>query len=259
VVNPLISCGDCRRCVEGRQNLCARWSLLGMDRVQGAYAEFVAVPDRQLFNVAEDMSTASAVMVEPLANIVHLYRIAETAGLSSLAILGAGTMSTLALLLGRILGFRNILMADVNDERLALVSGLGARWAENVRQPEAISRARQTVGEGFDLVIDASGTSGARRLALDICAAGGQVVFLGLAEQRSEIDFITSIRKEHRVFTSFAYTPLDFQRSLELLTQGGVSLAPWTQSLPLESGQEAFDRKSSAPGSTLKMLLEVTK
>jgi threonine dehydrogenase-like Zn-dependent dehydrogenase len=259
VVNPLISCGICRRCLEGRQNLCKQWSLLGMDRVQGAYAEFVSVPERQLFVVSEAMPMTQAVIAEPLANIVHLYRIAGTGGLSPLAIIGAGTMGTLALLLGKILGFRNILMADVSDERLELVSGLGVRWAENVRSASGVDRVRKAVAGGFDLVIDASGTGDARRLALDLCSAGGQAVLLGMGEQKSEIDLVTSIRKEHRVSTSFAYTPVDFQRSLELLTVGDVNLSPWTTSLPLERGQEAFERMSSAPGSTLKMLLEVGK
>jgi D-xylulose reductase len=148
-------------------------------------------------------------------------------------------------------------MADVNDERLALVSRLGARWTENVRTSSGIDRARQAAAGGFDLVIDASGTSGARRLALEICSPGGQVIFLGMAEQRSEIDFITSIRKEHRVSTSFAYTPRDFEQSLEVLTHGDLDLSPWTISLPLERGQEAFERMSSTPGSTLKMLLQI--
>src|ERR1700729_821593 len=53
VVNPLISCGDCSRCLEGRRNLCSRWSLLGMDTRQGAFAEFVSVPRQQLFFVTE--------------------------------------------------------------------------------------------------------------------------------------------------------------------------------------------------------------
>lgn len=257
VVNPLITCGGCRRCLEGRQNVCKQWSLLGMDRVQGAFAEFVSVPEQQLFLIPDDIPTTRAVLAEPLANIVHLYRIAGTGGLSNLAIIGAGTMGTLALLLGKIIGFRNILIADVSDERLELVSRLGARWWENVRSKSGIDRAQKALATGFDLVIDASGNGDARRLALELCSPGGQVVLLGMGEQKSEIDLVASIRKEHRLFTSFAYTPIDFQHSLELLTAGDVNLSPWTTSLPLERGQEAFDRMSSAPGSTLKMLLNL--
>jgi threonine dehydrogenase-like Zn-dependent dehydrogenase len=98
----------------------------------------------------------------------------------------------------------------------------------------------------------------ARQAAFDLCRPGGLVVLLGMGQERSEIDFVTSIRKEHRVAMSFAYTPVDFERSLNLLTAGEIDLAPWTAELPLEAGQEAFDRMTSAPGDTLKMVLRVS-
>ena len=82
-------------------------------------------------------------------------------------------------------------------------------------------------------------------------------MLLGMAKERSEIDFVTSIRKEHRVAMSFAYTPVDFERSLALLKAGEIDLTPWTVELPLEEGQKAFDRMTSCPGDTLKMLLRV--
>ena len=83
------------------------------------------------------------------------------------------------------------------------------------------------------------------------------MVLLGMSQERSEVDFVTSIRKEHRVAMSFAYTPMDFQRSLELLKAGEIDLSPWTVEMPLEEGQQAFDRMTTAPGDTLKMLLRV--
>ena len=59
----------------------------------------------------------------------------------------------------------------------------------------------------YDVVIDASGSAAARQSAFHLCTPGGQVALLGMMQQRSEIDFVTSIRKEHRVVMSFAYTP----------------------------------------------------
>jgi 2-desacetyl-2-hydroxyethyl bacteriochlorophyllide A dehydrogenase len=229
-----------------------------MDRIQGGYAELVAVPERQISLLPKEMPSRRAVLVEPLANIVHLYRIAAPAPLSRLAIVGGGTMGTLSLLLAKILGFQNILVVDVNERRLAIASQLGASLTENVQDQTCLSRAKTNLADSFDVVIDASGTSTARQMALDICVAGGQVVLLGMAETESKINFVTSIRKEHRVIMSFAYTPRDFQQALALLVQGQVSLDPWTASLPLESGQAAFERMSFNPGPTLKMLLEVS-
>jgi threonine dehydrogenase-like Zn-dependent dehydrogenase len=94
-------------------------------------------------------------------------------------------------------------------------------------------------------------------MAFDLCRPGGQVILLGMGTQRSEVNFVTSIRKEHRVVMSFAYTPVDFRRSLDLLIAGEINLTPWTVRMPLERGQEAMERMSHNPGVALKMMLEV--
>ena len=108
------------------------------------------------------------------------------------------------------------------------------------------------------MVLDASGSESARQSAFDLCRPGGQVVLLGMGKERSEIDFVTSIRKEHRVVMSFAYAPVDFERSLTLLKAGEIDLTPWTVEMPLEDGQKAFDKMTNSPGDTLKMLLRVS-
>ncbi len=73
----------------------------------------------------------------------------------------------------------------------------------------------------------------------------------------SEVNFVTSIRKEHRVVMSFAYTPVDFRRSLDLLIGAEIDLTAWTVRMPLARGQEAIERMSRDPGVSLKMMLEV--
>jgi 2-desacetyl-2-hydroxyethyl bacteriochlorophyllide A dehydrogenase len=257
VVNPLISCGRCTACLGGAQNLCSNWRLLGMDRTTGCYAEFVSVPETQIYTVHDDLTDAQAVIAEPLANIIHLFRIAAPLPFFRMGIVGGGTMGTLALMTALRLGVREVLVQDVSDVRLEVVRRIGATLAVNVSTEEGRSEARSFAGHGLDLVLDASGNAAARQAAFDLCRPGGLVVLLGMSQERSEIDFVTSIRKEHRVAMSFAYTPVDFERSLALLSSGEIDLTPWTVEMPLEDGQKAFDRMTTAPGDTLKMLLRV--
>jgi 2-desacetyl-2-hydroxyethyl bacteriochlorophyllide A dehydrogenase len=257
VANPLVSCGVCRACLSGRQNLCPTWRLLGMDRTQGCFAEFVSIPQAQVFPIPETLSDQAAVLTEPLANIVHLFRLAAPETFFRMGIVGGGTMGALALQTALRLGAREVLVQDVSDERLEVARKMGATLAVNVREENGPRLAREFAGEGLDLVLDASGIGAARQAAFDLCRPGGQVVLLGMGHERSEIDFVTSIRKEHRVVMSFAYTPVDFERSLALLTAGEIDLGPWTAEMPLEAGQQAFDRMANSPGATLKMLLRV--
>lgn len=257
VANPLISCGRCAACLGGSQNLCGSWRLLGMDRTSGCYAEFVSIPESQVYAVPDDLPDERAVLVEPLANVVHLFRLAASSLFLRLAIIGGGTMGSLALLTAKRLGIRDVLVTDVNEIRLGISRSMGASLAVNMQTDTGLEDARRFAGEGFELVLDASGTALARQTAFDLCKPGGTVVLLGMGQERSEIDFVTSIRKEHRVVMSFAYTPQDFERSLGLLKAGEIDFGPWTQVMALDQGQQAFDQMTTNPGSTLKMLLRV--
>lgn len=257
VANPLMSCGKCAQCLAGSQNLCGSWRLLGFDGTEGSFAEYVAVPTDQLCEIPADLLSARAVMAEPLANLMHLFRIASPPPFFRLAIVGAGTMGALALLVAQLIGASDILAVDVNGERLAVMKKMGVSNIVNVSDPTALQNLRAMGSADFDVVIDASGSAAARQTAFDLCRPGGQVVLLGMGDQRSEVDFVTSIRQEHRVVMSFAYTPVDFQRALSLIVEGKIDLGPWTETLPLEQGQHAFEKMTRAPGATLKMLLSV--
>ena len=258
VANPLISCGHCGACLRGAQNLCANWRLLGMDRTDGCYAEYVTLPRTQVFAIPDELSDRAAVLAEPLANVVHLFRIAAPEPFFRMGIVGGGTMGSLALLTAKRLGVRDILVQDVSDARLEVARQMGASAAVNVSNEEGRIQARQFAESGLDLVLDASGVGAARQAALDLCRPGGTVVLLGMGAEKSEIDFVTSIRKEHRVVMSFAYTPGDFERSLALLINGVIDLSPWIMEMALEQGQQAFERITTNPGNTLKLVLRVS-
>ena len=255
VANPLMSCGHCRACLSGAQNLCSTWRLLGMDQTPGTFAEFVTVPAAQVYEIPDSLTSTRAILTEPLANIVHLFRLLSPPPFFRLAIVGAGTMGALALLTAQRIGARDILLVDVNDERLNSMRDLGAKDAINVASATGAAEAKELGSPGFDIVIDASGNSAARQMAFDLCRPGGQVLLLGMGQQRSEIDFVTSIRKEHRVAMSFAYTPVDFERAMQLLAGGEIDLDRYTVQMELERGQEVFEMITERPGATLKVML----
>lgn len=255
--NPLMSCGRCAACLNGAQNLCLKLRLLGMDRSEGCFAEYVAVPESHVYEIPAGLPDARAIFAEPLANIVHLFRLAAPTPFFRMGIVGAGTMGSLALQAALHLGARQVLVEDVDESRLEAARRMGAALALNSSTGESCAEARDFAGDGLDLVLDASGAESARQRAFDLCRSGGTVVLLGMAAGRSRIDFNSSIRREHRVAMSFGYTPADFERSLSLLVEGRVDLTPWTAELPLEEGQEAFAKMAAARGATLKTILRV--
>ena len=255
VVDPLLSCGRCTDCLGGCENLCGSLRLLGMDLLAGCFAEFVSVPESQVYEIPDDLDDARAVFAEPLANIVHLFRLAAPPLPFRMGIVGAGMMGSLALKLALHMGVREVLVEDVDEVRLTAARQMGATLAVNstTRRGEARSFANR----GMDMVLDASGEERARQAAFELCRPGGTVVLLGMAKERSELDFGVSIRKEHRALMSFGYTPVDFRHSLDLLVAGEIDLTPWTAEMPLEAGQQAFEKMSGSRGDTLKMVLRV--
>jgi threonine dehydrogenase-like Zn-dependent dehydrogenase len=256
-VNPLWSCGRCPACLRGMQNLCADLRLLGMDPTPGCFAEFVAVSELQVYEIPDSLEDARAVFAEPLANIVHLFRLAAPQPFFRMGIVGAGLMGAMALRMALDLGARGVLMEDIDDTRLETARQMGATLAVNTASVEGRGEARRFAGYGLDLVLDACGTDAARQEAFTLCRPGGTVTLLGMAEAASRIDFGASIRKEHRVAMTFGYTPEDFERSLALLVAGRIDLTPWTAELPLEAGQKAFETMTTARGATLKTILRV--
>ena len=255
VADPLVGCGRCVECIRGAKNLCSGLRLLGMDPTPGCFAEYVAIPASQVYEIPDDLDDARAIYAEPLANIVHLFRLAAPPPRFRMGIVGVGTMGSMALKMALHLGGEEVLVEDVDELRLSAAKEMGAAMAVNPE--EGLSETHSFAGHGLDLVLDASGTEGARQRAFRLCRPGGTVVLLGMAQERSELDLGASIRREHRVLMSFGYTTDDFRRSLELLSAGEIDLTAWTAEMPLEEGQRAFERMSRSRGGTLKMVLRV--
>ncbi len=258
VVNPLISCGRCAPCGSGRQNLCPTWQVLGLDRCHGTYAEYVAVPAGQLHAVAESLPEKQAVMTEPLANIVHFYRISLGEVPETAAVVGSGTIGILALLMAKLRGIPRVAVIDRNEKRLEVARRLGADLVLNSDRADAAAETRRFFGgEGAEYVVEAAGHEATRRAAVGCCRRGGRLLFIGMAEMNSSLPWIEMIRDEKSVFTTFAYTPRDFAASLRLIESGKIDLASWTEVLPLERGQEGFMKITFDPGSTLKLMFTV--
>ena len=148
VANPLVSCGRCDPCISGAQNLCESWKLLGLGTTAGTFAEYVTLPLTQVYEIPDSLSTEQAILAEPLANIVHLFRIVSPPPFFRLAIVGSGTMGALATLAALSVGARDVLATDINDQRLETMRKLGASATVNAATPPAVADARRSAGQG---------------------------------------------------------------------------------------------------------------
>jgi 2-desacetyl-2-hydroxyethyl bacteriochlorophyllide A dehydrogenase len=249
--NPLVSCGHCPDCQDGKANLCEHRYLIGAGRA-GAFAEYAAVPEKNVYVLPEHMTFDDGAMVEPFACAVRICRLASLAPGDAVFIAGAGPIGLFALQAVKVYGIDYAVVLDINPQRLEIVEeleGTAVRSAEELR--------KVMPSRGFHAAIDAVGIDATRRQCMETVRPGGSVVFAGLHAAESPLPVNTAVRSEIRTFGSFGYNPVDFEKALTWIADGKADLTPWLAHAPLEDGQDCFEKLLSDPGKTAKIMLTV--
>jgi threonine dehydrogenase-like Zn-dependent dehydrogenase len=237
-VNPLLSCGACDRCRDGDEHLCRSRAIVGIHRA-GAFAQTVVVPDAAVHELPDTMSFETAAMVEPLANAIHAFRLADPRPGSKVAIIGAGTIGLVSLLVALDHG-AEVTVCDLAKVRLKLARRLGA----------ATVTPRLT-GE-FDVIVDAVGAAATHRISLDVLRPGGVAVWIGLLSADAAFDGQEIVRSEKRVLGSYCYRPDEFVEALRMADRLPLD---WTSSYPLEHGARIFTQLMNGRQDVIKALL----
>jgi 2-desacetyl-2-hydroxyethyl bacteriochlorophyllide A dehydrogenase len=249
--NPLVTCGRCLDCLDGRTNLCSERLLIGAGR-PGAYAEYVTAPERNVRLLTNRMSFAAGAMVEPYACAARIVRLAALSPTDAVLIAGAGPIGLLTLRAARRCGVRDVAVMDLNADRLAIVRELGGIPVES---KEALDRLRPT--RGFDKTIDAVGIDATRQQCVTYARPGARVVLSGLHAAESVVPVNVAIRNELTLLGSFGYNPVDFDTAFRWIDEDGAGIDRWTEEAPLKNGKACFEKLLTQPGATAKILLTI--
>jgi threonine dehydrogenase-like Zn-dependent dehydrogenase len=255
--NPLITCGSCDRCRAGRESLCRQRQLIGAHR-PGAYAPLVAVPAAQCFTLPPQLSETAGSLTEPLACAVRAVAQTRANPEEPLLILGAGPIGLCCLVAARAAGFNRIAISDIAPGRLALARRWGAEQAFDARTDDVVAAAQRFAPGGVPAVIDAVGTSGTRAQALRAAMPGGRIVFIGLHAEESPLEANYLVRNEIEIAGTFAYTPREFARALELLASGALQPSDdWLEERPLAAGPDSFEELIAGRAAAAKIVLRL--
>ncbi|WP_424929156.1 zinc-dependent alcohol dehydrogenase [Amaricoccus tamworthensis] len=251
-INPLVTCGSCLACLTGRSNLCAERQILSMPPRQGTFAEYVAVPSRNLVTVPDDFPLEKAALAEPLACGWHgAKRAIEVAGppvaLRCLAI-GGGAIGFAAALSLRAMGARDITILEPNQVR---ADYLRDRCGETVLAPDHLAE-----GDSFDIIIDGVGYAATRELASARARPGGVIVHIGLGEATGGLDIRRMTLQEITFIGIYTYTAADFRDTAQAMFEGRLGDLNWILTRPLTDGARAFqDIRAGIPAEPKTVLL----
>jgi len=183
--DPNIFCESCYFCKKNCQNHCQNIRVLGVTE-HGAFAEYVAVPYKNVFALGEKVSFEKGAFVEPLACIAHGMNIIEMRLGSEILIVGGGPIGQLLLQSLNAFGGANIVLTDIDEGKLKLAEGHGANHVvlADGSEREEISKIAPL---GFDYVIDATGIPLVVEQSIRYMKRAGTYLIFGVCPKDSEI------------------------------------------------------------------------
>lgn len=254
---PVIFCGECEFCKQGKTHLCLHKKFLGVLDCNGAMAEYVCVPAKLALKLTDNISYNAGAMVEPIS---VAYRGVNTAGEISgknVLIVGAGTIGLLALAIVKMRHPAKVLISDLSDTRLKIAREMGADLVINpsTEQFEEIVR-KETDGAGMDIAIEAVGASPTVQQAMSSLKIGGRAVWIGNSAKMVNVNMQEIVTRELTVNGTYIYTFQDFSEVLDLLAGGKLKVEPIISlTAPLADGTELFNRLAKDPGPLIKVVL----
>ncbi len=257
VVEPFIGCGTCYPCRVGKPNCCANLTIIGIHR-EGGFAEYVTAPARNLVPVPDVLDDFTAAFAEPVAIGVQGCRRGMVTADDTVLVLGAGPIGLAVVEVALAIG-ATVYATDLSAERLAIAADLGAVPVEG--GAGLLDRVMAlTGGEGMPVVMEATGATGAMEQTIDLVAAGGRIVILGLVKKGLGISFpgLDFTRKEVTILGSRASVGC-FPEALSLLASGRIRYPSIATRFALEDAPEVFARLAADPMALHKAVFMVSE
>jgi len=249
-----ITCGRCRNCRAGRRHLCRNTVGIGVQR-DGAFAEYVAVPEFNVYAIPSHIDDDTAAILDPLGNAVHTTLAFDLVG-EDVLITGAGPIGLMAVPIAQRAGARHVVITDLNDSRLKVADELGATRVVNVGR-EDLTEVMTDLGmqEGFDVGLEMSGAPAALGSMIDAMNHGGRIALLGLVPAGTPINWDHVIFRGLTLQGIYGRKLFDTWYKAAALLEEGLDVHPIIgRRFPLSEFEAAFDTIRS--GDAAKVLFD---
>ncbi|CAM9649236.1 unnamed protein product [Chrysoparadoxa australica] len=244
-LEPGVPCGCCGHCRSGYYNLCPLMKFFATPPVHGSLAEHIVHPGDYCYKLPEGMSVEEGAMCEPLSVGIHACNQAGLKPGHKVAVLGAGPIGLVTLLVAKAFAAGTVVVTDVSPQRLEVALSLGADSAVNVSGlsgEAAAARVREALGGCQpDVTVDCCGFDSSMNAALHATKSGGCVCLVGMGQDSLQLPLTAAAAREVTIKGVFRYRNT-YPIAVDLISSGKVNVQPLiTHRFDLTSG---FDVKT---------------
>lgn len=216
VIAPRLTCGKCAYCRRGLDNQCTNYQTIGTT-IDGAFAPYLAAPERAFFKIGANVSRDDAALFEPLSCVVGAVKRAPMQAGDSVLVIGGGPMGLLFAMQYQAMGAGKVMVADVAPYRLDFAQKMGME-AINVKEKPAPQAVKEMTELGADIVVDAVGNQ--IDTAIKCARRGGQIILFGLRpHDNPPVNQYTITRYDLTLHGAFVGL-LPFAQTTQLLESG---------------------------------------
>lgn len=232
------TCGRCRYCLVGRENICENQLNTGYS-VDGGYAEFVKAPATHLIKIPDNVpfpeaTSATDAVATPYRALTFASRVYPG---DLIAIFGIGGLGHNAVQIAKILGAK-VVAVDVLDSKLEFAKELGADYVVNASREDPVKYIKDL--GGADIALPTVESVKAMRQAYESLRAGGTLVLIGLPVGELSLPVIDWVLKDIKVVGNIGFTRGDIIQSLKLVSDGKVK--PRVELFKFEEVNEAIEK-----------------
>lgn len=246
-------CGKCHYCRNGQEQFCS-----SMKVTMGSMAEYIVVNEQTVFKLPEDTDLSEAVYIEPISVCLHGIDLCRIKPGQTVAIFGGGGIGMILLQLAKIAGATSLTMIEPIDHKRETALRLGAEYVIDPGNENVLDEAMKiTGGIGFDVAIEASGSTQAAQPAYDIVGRGGLLEFFAALYDYTyhfPLNLFNAFMKEITIIGGVFQSPYTFPRSIALFRR--LDLKPLMQNaiFELNDYKKAFDAHIN--GKNIKSVLK---
>lgn len=247
-----IPCGYCETCRTGNQHICGNnMGVLGRN-VNGCFAEYIALHEKALIKLPDNVSFKEGAILEPFATAMHAVSKANPSG-KSLIIAGVGTIGQMAVEIAKYLGCTKLFAVDVSDKKLEESKKRGADILINGMKENLVEIVkRETDGYGVDAIIDFTGNERVINQEVEAAKIAGTIVHVGMVEKTLTYqNFMYGVVYKELIITGIFGRRMyeTWTEVMNILKTGKINLSGFVaKEMKLEEFDKAIEEFSSYSG-----------